>query len=352
MEMTLNERIENDLRENILIKTYKDLKIPPERDLALKYKVSRITVRTALKNLEAEGLIHRIQGKGTFVKDETNEINGKTKSIGMLLSDRISVTNPYFAQLFKGIYEYNKNTRFNIKFVYFKEEEIRDKKTDWIKRIEEKGINYILSPIPVPEKVIEQLCARGIMTVTLNFVYSSGKVNAVRYNQKRGCYLSTEHLIKRGCRKVGLILGVANEEFGVVKISSLILEGYREALKKYKLPFVSCLVKEGEWDRASLESEVEDLLENKVDAISCVSEAVLSKVISVLTKKNIKVPEDIALTTFCFAENMYPFTTVAISPAQIAVSAMNLVYNLSKNGKTPVQQIIDKIHSGNSYLRR
>jgi len=42
-------------------------RIPPEDELALRYGVSKITVREALKLLSAAGLVRREQGRGTFV---------------------------------------------------------------------------------------------------------------------------------------------------------------------------------------------------------------------------------------------------------------------------------------------
>ena len=44
-----------------------DEALPPERDLAEEFNISRITVRKALDGLVAEGLLARRQGAGTFV---------------------------------------------------------------------------------------------------------------------------------------------------------------------------------------------------------------------------------------------------------------------------------------------
>jgi len=45
-------------------------KLPPEKDLGRHFGVSRITVRKALDELEKEGYINKVQGKGTFVSHE------------------------------------------------------------------------------------------------------------------------------------------------------------------------------------------------------------------------------------------------------------------------------------------
>lgn len=45
-----------------------DTKIPTERELCELYNVSRMTVRLALNELQAEGCLYRKQGKGTFIK--------------------------------------------------------------------------------------------------------------------------------------------------------------------------------------------------------------------------------------------------------------------------------------------
>ena len=54
-------------------------RIPPEHELETLYHVSRVTVRRALAELTAEGLLERKQGKGTFVS--TPRISQDLKNI-------------------------------------------------------------------------------------------------------------------------------------------------------------------------------------------------------------------------------------------------------------------------------
>ncbi|WP_187373212.1 GntR family transcriptional regulator [Bacillus rubiinfantis] len=47
--------------------------LPPEREFAEKYQISRMTVRQAFTDLVNEGYLYRIQGKGTFVAERKIE---------------------------------------------------------------------------------------------------------------------------------------------------------------------------------------------------------------------------------------------------------------------------------------
>ena len=53
-------------------------RIPPEHELEQLYQVSRVTVRRALAELTAEGLLERKQGKGTFVSTPKMQQNLKS----------------------------------------------------------------------------------------------------------------------------------------------------------------------------------------------------------------------------------------------------------------------------------
>ncbi|MBU9853846.1 GntR family transcriptional regulator [Rahnella bonaserana] len=60
--------IKNSLKQAILNKEYRvGDKIPSERELAVRFEVTRVTLQKAMHMLEQEGFIERIHGKGMFV---------------------------------------------------------------------------------------------------------------------------------------------------------------------------------------------------------------------------------------------------------------------------------------------
>ena len=66
--LSLYYQFKNIIIDNINNKVWDfNAKIPSERELCDLYRVSRITVRQALKELEDEGYLYRKQGRGTFV---------------------------------------------------------------------------------------------------------------------------------------------------------------------------------------------------------------------------------------------------------------------------------------------
>lgn len=66
--MPLFQQVKETIRGRILDGSFAPhSKLPSERELTESFKVSRITIRQALSELQQEGLIFKINGKGTFV---------------------------------------------------------------------------------------------------------------------------------------------------------------------------------------------------------------------------------------------------------------------------------------------
>jgi GntR family transcriptional repressor for pyruvate dehydrogenase complex len=60
----ITEQLESMILDGTLLAGQK---LPPERELALEFDVSRPSLREAIGNLQARGLVERKQGGGTFV---------------------------------------------------------------------------------------------------------------------------------------------------------------------------------------------------------------------------------------------------------------------------------------------
>ncbi|MBA1434956.1 GntR family transcriptional regulator [Bombilactobacillus bombi] len=69
---TKYETVMMDLREKIVTGKYQvDSKLPSEEELKQIYSVSRITIRQAVDGLVSDGIIEKVQGKGSYVRKPT-----------------------------------------------------------------------------------------------------------------------------------------------------------------------------------------------------------------------------------------------------------------------------------------
>ena len=82
IKKNLSDNAKNNLRQSIIhMDLTRSNKLPPEERLAKELSVSRVTIRSALKDLEQEGLVLRIHGKGTFVNPEAQRIKANLGSM-------------------------------------------------------------------------------------------------------------------------------------------------------------------------------------------------------------------------------------------------------------------------------
>ena len=81
-------------------------RIPSEHELCRTYQISRSIVREVLSAFVHEGLIYRLQGKGTFVAQSSliaDRVTKKIKTIGMALANNELFRYPAFAEVLSGI---------------------------------------------------------------------------------------------------------------------------------------------------------------------------------------------------------------------------------------------------------
>src|SRR5690606_37654769 len=86
--LTLRAQVREALRAGILRGDWRTHdRLPSENELIERHGVSRITVRQALADLAGDGLIVRVQGKGSFVapapvRQELSRLQGLSEALG------------------------------------------------------------------------------------------------------------------------------------------------------------------------------------------------------------------------------------------------------------------------------
>lgn len=79
------EQIKDDIRKLVISNAFKaDEKLPSVRELASKNAINPNTIARAYKELEEEGYLYSLSGKGTFV---ASEINDKGHRVDELMLD-------------------------------------------------------------------------------------------------------------------------------------------------------------------------------------------------------------------------------------------------------------------------
>ena len=79
--LQVRDYILNQIEEGVLVPGEK---IPPERELAEKLNVSRYTARRALQELVDEGVLYRVQGSGTYIRERNNN-HKRLDAIGIVM---------------------------------------------------------------------------------------------------------------------------------------------------------------------------------------------------------------------------------------------------------------------------
>lgn len=95
-------QIKDVLKQEIADGLY-DEKIPSERELIVRFSVSRTTIREAINHLVHEGILEKIHGKGTFISKSKqvhewlhtiNSLTDTIKRMGMQPSSRLLLNQP------------------------------------------------------------------------------------------------------------------------------------------------------------------------------------------------------------------------------------------------------------------
>src|SRR5215470_10160094 len=227
LHVRVADRIRADIRDGIYAPGER---LPAEVYLANFLRVSRGTLRHALRVLLDEGMIETIAGKGTFVPHY--EPRRSIGLIGMILPSVVRARNP---ELITGAEETARQAGYSLVLGISGDE--RWLETEQIERMVSQGASGLIvysvdgPPNDVPK--LRALVDRGVPLVLIDRYTPDLAVDAVTMDNLSGGFQAVQHLIEQGYRRIGYI-GTSN-----VGTSSIVerMAGYRWALEHHGLSF-------------------------------------------------------------------------------------------------------------------
>ncbi len=302
-------------------------KLPTETELVEQFKVSRITVIRALRDLQALGVVRRRRGSGSYVEGPKQS---KFASIALLLPPL--EPGSIFSTVHQALLREAQKREWQILYHEISERTSALEAQAALEPLWQNDIRgFLYLPLPVQPQCAEineliagQCVARKLPLVLLDRdlhkLHDRSRFDVVGSDNELGGFLAGRHLIQRGCRRIVFLTDAREHPTAEAR-----LEGVGNAVRLD--PAVSMQICSGDGDNREMLEHM--LKEHRPDAIACVNDMTAAKVMRQLLKLGIKIPEQIKLTGFddtsTAALLAVPLTTVRQSPEAMAIEAMTVL---------------------------
>lgn len=215
-------------------------------------RVSKTTVEKVLKM--ASDLNYRPNSAARSLR------TGRTKTLGLIVAD---ISNPFFAKLSRNIENIAHEKGYQVMFGSSDESNIKFQEI--VDLFIEKNVDgLIVAPPQNSEKIIVQLVKDKIPLILIDRNIEGNIVSSIQIDNFKAGYMLTEHMIKKGCSRIGFIAynpGLRNIEKR--------FEGYVDALKNNGIGFEEKYVKFVTFEKFEdeIECSIDELISDNVDSV-------------------------------------------------------------------------------------
>lgn len=288
----LYQVILNDIKKDILDGLYQvNDQIPTELELSEKYDVSRITSKRALAELENEGYIYRLRGKGSFVKEVVKQ-NGSPKKQDILF------IMPFpkdigFGNYTQGIFQGIEETTYRL--VVQSHENIN---VDTLPQIIEHYAGVIFYPINKGSdlELLYSLYLNHVPTVILDKEYEGIDFTTIVSDNKQGGYEATKYLLESGLEKIGFVSSQPIMDISTVRERYLgYLKALHDAGNKDKTLYQG---KSGQTTEQFIDKIVASVKKKEIEGLVVENDIIAISLINSLKQAGISIPEEISIVGF------------------------------------------------------
>ncbi|HEY5894849.1 MAG TPA: GntR family transcriptional regulator [Chthoniobacterales bacterium] len=330
-------------------------RLPSEAQLVRRFGVSRPTAARALRDLEAEGIVERRVGAGSFlVKGSRPAITEKSRHLGLLLpgvfiSEIFEILTGELASLARAndyslLWGTSAHSRPRADLTVKDAEEICQHFIDrQVRGVFFAPFEFAPDKEKVSKRTAEQLKRAGIAVVLLDRDLEPFPLRSdwdlVGIDNVMAGYLAAEHLIKLGVRRIAFVVRPRSAPSTTARIA-----GAREALLAAGIELPGKFVYCGEPEDAAFVREL--TAGRTVDGIICANDFTAGHLMKSLAKAKIRVPEDIRLVGFDnmkYAELLaVSLTTISQPLREIAANAIRVMLDRLADPTLPPAAVLSK----------
>ncbi len=273
-----------------------DDQMPTENEIAEQFQMSRHTVRQTLGELEQEGWLYRVRGRGTFVSTPPHPRGGQEfKTIGMLTT---YISDYIFPHIVRGAEAALRSRGYQL--LLSSTDNDKEKEKESLKLLMGQPLNgLIIEPTKSAEgnsnlHYYLSLSYQQIPFIMINEAYPELNCPSIRVDDELGGYLAAEHLIQLGHTNiVGLFK--TDDLQGVNR-----LKGFIRAHQQYRLPLYPNAVihyrtEEEGTKPYELTSTLLEAGKDRPTAIVCYNDQLAIRVLEAIRLAGLQVPQDISL---------------------------------------------------------
>lgn len=315
MKKHLYQIIVDDIKKQINEEDFSyNQPICTEKSLCEKYDVSRITAIRALEELCKRGIIYKKRGVGCFVVKKdipdkelhlVDEISTVKNVVALVMPFQIPDGGIfYIIQEINNVLVAN-----NISLCLFSTEHDIKLEYEMLRNLKKEQISALIY-YPEDDIAYDELyyfIGNNIPIVVLDKPITTKKLHNICSHNSNGQYELTEHLIKKGHRKIAYL---HSKNLIIPSVQDRIL-GYISCLAQNNIPFrEDFLVLGSTNNKEKMKRLIKDLVKKGVTAIECNNDETAFAVYLACQSLDIKIPEELALTGF---DNLHWATLMGLS---------------------------------------
>jgi GntR family transcriptional regulator of arabinose operon len=321
-------------------------KLPSEAGLVRLFGASRITVGRAVRELKEQGLVQRIAGSGTYVR---NRAADGSPLFGLLIPD-LGETE-IFEPICQGMANAPKESEYALLWGRTDMAGATKEEQAWSlcqQFIERRVAGVFFAPLEITPKnggtngaIVKALDKAQIPVVLLDRCIlpfpQRSRYDLVGINNRRAGYLATEHLVRQGCRRILFIA-----DLSVTSTVEARIVGFREALLANGLAveprLIQCLaaIKNGALQKLFDEFRPEGFV--------CVNDRTAGRLMQGLLSFGGRIPQDfkvVGIDDVEYAKLLpVPLTTIHQPCREIGYAAMAAMFERIKHPNMLARDIL------------